>query len=494
MLDADVTDGALAAEPAAASRVRQLTALLRRHLALVILLSVAGVLRVLALVAIYPGIWFPDSNEYVRTATTGVLSILRVTGYSLAVAPFVRVGGFGPLIVLQHLFGLVIVAVLYALLLHLGASRLVAFLAVVPAALDAYLIALEHMVLSETVFHLSVVGGLALLLWKEVVTSPRALAAGVLLGYAVTVRTVALPFIVIVVAYLLLRRVGLYPLAALCLGWAVLVGGYLTLFKIQHGDFAFSQYDGHFLYSQAAPLADCSEFPDLPADERSLCPDPRRRLSPNGYLWSKASPAYGLGASEDDRLHDFSVRVIKHEFGRYVLSVASDFVHYFEPGYRQRRFDVDPTRWEFPANPYRWKLPGYRGPIRPGRGDVRFEPHEYVRAVAGEPSLNATASRFLHYYQRFAATSGQVLAICVLVVAAALVRGHAWRLRLDAALLAACALAGLLVASALSIYSIRYGLLAVVLLPAAAGLAVTSFRVREKPAERSSSRAAATPA
>jgi NhaP-type Na+/H+ or K+/H+ antiporter len=92
--------------------------------------------------------------------------------------------------------------------------------------------------------------------------------------------------------------------------------------------------------------------------------------------------------------------------------------------------------------------------------------------VRAGPRTNRTASRVLRYYQRFAYTSGQLLLGCLVVVLAALVtRGVDRRLRLDAALLAVATLAALVVASALSVFSYRYGFVAIVLLPAAAALA-----------------------
>jgi hypothetical protein len=73
-------------------------------------------------------------------------------------------------------------------------------------------------------------------------------------------------------------------------------------------------------------------------------------------------------------------------------------------------------------------------------------------------------------------TSGAVLSACLLLVLVALVvRRGALRLCLDAALLALCTRTTLLVASALSIFDYRYGLLAIILLPAAGALAVTAL-------------------
>jgi hypothetical protein len=69
-----------------------------------------------------------------------------------------------------------------------------------------------------------------------------------------------------------------------------------------------------------------------------------------------------------------------------------------------------------------------------------------------------------------------VLALCLLVVLAGLLRRRgAWRLRLDATLLAAATLTALIVAGALSLFSYRYGLTAVILLPVAGALAGASL-------------------
>jgi hypothetical protein len=70
-----------------------------------------------------------------------------------------------------------------------------------------------------------------------------------------------------------------------------------------------------------------------------------------------------------------------------------------------------------------------------------------------------------------------VLAISALLVLIALLarRGPA-RLRLDAALMVAVPLAGLLLAAALSQFTYRYGLIGPMLLPAAAALALTALR------------------
>jgi hypothetical protein len=485
MTEAQATEPRIALPGTIDSRARAFAGLLRRHLALVLLLVSAATLRVIALVAVYPGIWFSDTNSYLQVATTGRLSVERVQGYALIVVPFLHLGSAAALIIVQHLLGLAIVVVLYALLLRRGVPKLIALLAVIPAALDAYLVALEHMIMSETVFHAAVVGAVGLLLWRERLGLVQAGAGGLLLGYAGIVRSVAVPFVALFLAYLLVRRVGLYRVLAFSIGWALVIGGYLTMFKIQHGEFAFTRWEGRFLYAKVAPFAKCEELRDLPSDERAFCPDPNRKYSSNGYLWGKGSPIHRVPLSEDARIRDFAMRVIRHEPLTYLKVVARDTLHYFEPAHRTGKNDYSDTAWQFPSDPRHWKYPGYRGPIREGTRDRLhdIDPSQYINGMVGQPHTNVPASRFLYYYQRFFYTSGQVLAACLFLVLLALFRRPpgGFRLFLDATVLASSALTALIVASTLSIFDFRYGLVAVILLPVAGALAGAALLGRVDP-------------
>jgi Dolichyl-phosphate-mannose-protein mannosyltransferase len=486
MTDAQLTDPAMAVAARGRTAQRRIAGFLRANIWLVTVLGAATALRVIALVAVYPGIWFSDTNEFLKTAISGQLSVVRVQGYALFIAPFVHGGSAAALIVLQHLLGLAIVIVLYLLLLRRGVRKPIALIAVIPAALDPYLIALEHMIMSETLFHACVVGAVALLLWRERLRIQEALAGGLLFGYAGVTRSVAIPFVAVFLLYLVVRRVGLYPLLAFALGWALIVCGYMTIFKIQHGEFAFTQWEGRFLYAKVAPFTKCSNLGDIPADERRLCPEnAARNYGPNGFLWGKGSPIHDVPPSDDDRIQDFSLRAIREQPLRYAKVVGRDTLHYFEPGHRIGRNDYSDTAWQFPSDPRHWEYPGYRGPIRDGSEDRvhDIDPSQYVNGMVDRPSVNVQASRFLHYYQRVFYTSGQVLAACVLLVLAALVRRAPgrFRLRLDATVVAACAVTALIVASALSIFDFRYSLLGVVLLPTAGGLALSSLLGEKDP-------------
>jgi hypothetical protein len=322
---------AVAAGRGAIAAARAVGGGLRRHWPLALVLAAGAALRYVALVAVYPGIWFPDTNNYVREAVLEVLSTVRVGGYALVVAPFWHLGSAAALIILQHVIGLGISVVLYALLVHRGVSRPLALLAITPAALDAYLIDIEHMIMSETIFHAAVVGGIALLLWKDR-PGPVALSvAGLLLGYAAIVRSVAFPFIAIFIAYLLIRRVGWRRLAAFCAAWALVTGAYAAAYDVQHGVLGFSQYGPRFLYAQVAPFADCAQLPGLPAKERALCPITVHTT--NAALWAKRSPIHHLPLRDNPRIQDFALRVIRHDPLDFLRMVGAHLVHYLSPGH-----------------------------------------------------------------------------------------------------------------------------------------------------------------
>jgi hypothetical protein len=300
------------------------------------------------------------------------------------------------------------------------------------------------------------------------------------------------PLIAVFGVYLLVRRVGWRPAGAFCLGWLVIALGYSLVFHHQHGKFGFTESGGRFLYGKVAPFADCSRLDGLPADERFLCPDPRRKLTTNQYLWGAHSPIRGLPPSADRRIRDFSLRVLRDKPLRYAGVVLGGFAHFFEPGHRIGPNDYPVCAWQWPADPRTWKYPCYRGPIRAGDPVRRAhhhitEPNEYVGRFAGTPRLDPPMSRALRGYQRVAYTWGPLLAVCVLLVLVALaLRRGPWRMRLDAALLATVALAALLVSQALSLFSYRYGLIAAVLLPPAAAMAGGALLAGRAPRRRSS--------
>ena len=228
----EATERPLATAPQPAPAARAGVRRPWRHWPLALVLVPAVALRVLAFVAIYPGIWFTDSNGYVQVGATGDLHVDRVSGYGLLVAPFYRLGSAAGLIGTQHLLGLALVVLLYALLVHRGVFPWLAALAVAPVALDAYVLAVEHAIMSDTLFDFTVVVAVVLLLWPE---RPRLwvlAVAGLLLGFAGLVRSVGAPFVAVFVVYLAVRRLGWRSLVAFVVLWVAVTAAYAAMFDV----------------------------------------------------------------------------------------------------------------------------------------------------------------------------------------------------------------------------------------------------------------------
>jgi hypothetical protein len=239
---------------------------------------------------------------------------------------------------------------------------------------------------------------------------------------------------------------------------------------MQHGKFGFIDSGGRFLYGEVAPFIDCSRLPDLPRNERVLCPPGGIPQTPTTAMWSAKSPILKLPPESDALVRDFAQRVLRDQPLTYTRIAVHDFLHYFEPGHRTGPNDPALGPWQFPADPNHWAVRGYHGPIRPADGDPHG-PKPPINRMVGKPRTNVPASRFLHDYQRWVFLTGPVLATCLIIVLAAFVlRRGARRLRLDAAFIAAAVVASLVVVVAVSMFSYRYGLAAVLLLPVAAAL------------------------
>ena len=74
---------------------------------------------------------------------------------------------------LQHLLGLAMAVVLYALLRRRQAPRWAAALATAPLLLDAYQLQMEQTIMPDVTFEAFIVAGLAILLWQPRPTLQR---------------------------------------------------------------------------------------------------------------------------------------------------------------------------------------------------------------------------------------------------------------------------------------------------------------------------------
>jgi len=442
---------------------------LRRHLAILPVLAAAVALRVYFLHTYPYAFFFPDSRAYVATAADRTPYTVRPYGYSWLLQPFVNDPHIG-VAVAQHLAGVALVPIGYAFLVHRKVRPWLAALAMVPFALDAREITLEHYVLAETAFVVATAAGLFLLAWRDRLGWVGAALGGLALSFAAITRTVGLPVLALVAAYLLVRRVGWLRLVAFALPVVAVLGGYVTWYHEYHGVYAFGQYQGRFLYARVMPIVDCDRLA-LTTRQRTLCmPDPPAdwKQRPDQYIWSALSPSRRLYANEryDKFLGDFASTVIRQESGAYLAMVAEEtswHLRLHAPVTGQA--ECLTRQWLPPATPGAPCVPRYYLPT--------FTPG----GQPPQPFLVTTAdTRRLEAYGRFATTPGPLYAIGVVVAVFAALwrpRRRPWRDAADGLLFAGAGFALIVISVATSLFDYRYGVPAVLLIPVGLALSIT---------------------
>jgi Dolichyl-phosphate-mannose-protein mannosyltransferase len=318
-------------------------------------LTAGAGLRLLAMLG-YPGaLWFSgDSYVYVGAALRPRPDLSKTTGYSLFLRALLPFHSFTLVTGVQHLMGLGIAIMIYALARRAGVPKRWAAVATLPVLLDGFEIEDEHMVMAEALFTFLIMLALLLILWRDRVTWPMALAAGLLAGYAVDVRSEGLPVLVLFPAALLLqgRRAspggrppgtsrsrggspapssplgGWLAAAVMAVGCAMPVLAYVGWFHSWTGTYSLTRSDGFYLWGRVSSFAECSLIKP-PADELKICPSgsPSSRTPPGDYIWHAPQVhdiAGGpVSAANDTLLRDFAIRAIEAQPLGYLHSVLN---------------------------------------------------------------------------------------------------------------------------------------------------------------------------
>jgi hypothetical protein len=330
---------------------------IRRHPGFTAVFVLGAALRALAVVAYRPALLFyGDSYTYLSMSHTLKPNPIRPLVYPLFIrmlswAPFGRNLAF--LIILQHVMGLGIGVLIYALARRYRLPGWAATLAAAPMLLDAYQVNIEHFVMAEVLFQALIVTALAFLLWDERPSGPFCAFAGGLLALAAASRTVGLALIPIAVLFLFLRRVKVSRIVAFVMVAAVVLGGYSLWSGHAYKKGEATSADGYFLYGRVMSFADCRQF-DVPPNELGLCDSMPVADRPNAnfYVWGRNTPAHLVpvpkGMSADQLLRSFALNAIFGQPVDYVRTIGSDFIHYFRPGHISSRLDEPGAQWRFP--------------------------------------------------------------------------------------------------------------------------------------------------
>ena len=447
----------------------------------VILMIPAALLRIDAELGYRWQSWFNDSWNYLDTAVTLNLDPTRPSGYSFylwALKPF---HSFALVTVSQHIMGLLIAVMMYALARHrFGTPKWLAAVMTLPVLYDGFEIQLEHLILSDTLFLFLVMLAVLVLLWSPLPplraaggaggapmplwrsSWARCALAGALLGVSAIVRTTGLPLIPIFAVYLLLcfgmSRAGWRTLVSGVVAFVVLavapVAGYAGWYDLQHGAFNTSESTGVFLYSRVMTFADCSKM-QLSPDLLSLCTavPPAQRPIAQAYIWTAASPLHRFPAPVFSALpnslaQQFAIKAIEAQPGAYASAVFDD---------TWRSFDW--SRSVFPnAETYDEYLFGYQSvPISSGHPVPGYSSSAAAYLAGGNP-LTAVVDPFagaIRVYQRYVWLPGTVYGLLLLAGLGAIVAGRR-RVSVDALLPWVSSVALIVVPAATAEFDYRY--------------------------------------
>lgn len=461
----------------------RLVVTLRNHRWFAAALAAGALLRLVTMLGFGPAMWFNDSYDYVSVALHPRPHPIRPDGYAfwlLLLRPF---HSFSLVVLTQHLMGLATAGLIYALLVkRFAMAGWAATLATVPVLFDAYQIQLEQLIMSDAMFTLLVTGVIVLVLWHRSMTWKVGAAVGGLLALTALTRSIGLPILALVVAFMLIKRVGWKPIVAMLVACVIPVIGYMGWFKAVNGPFAMTQSDGVILYMRTALFADCDKMGLDPRDDLDLAllcintPVAEREKSAQAYLWwdnENQLHVFGAGRKFDAETNqiasEFAKRAITAQPLDYLAAIAKDFFRAFQWG--RPVFPDNKTfgLYEF-SNNTTTKLPQWSS----YRGTTNGDATRYENGEAATVKV-APFSTFMMSYQSVVRLPGTVLGLLLLAGLVGVVQR--WRTLGGPVLLPFLGAAGLVLAPAATAeFDYRYLLPAVPLACLAAAIALRQVR------------------
>jgi hypothetical protein len=326
----------------------RLLALVRRNWIFSIALAVAVAPRVIAMLGFRPAVLFRmDTFDYLWDSLHLTPNVINPSGYSLFLWLLKPVHSLVLVVALQHLMGLTVAILVYAILRRYNVPPWIATLAAAPTLFDPAQILVEQFIMADLLATTLMVVALAILLLRDKPSLWRVVTAGLLMGASATVRPTTLPLIILIPIYLLVQRVG-WRRAGVALAAGVLpVVAYMGWFDAAHGSFNMTNSNGLFLWSRTMSFANCSVIKP-PADLQALCPNEQpgrlgrsvaaNRPLPKNYLWDRATwewqpPSHqfvpdiaAFTKANNDRALRFAIRAIAAQPLAYAGVVAQETV------------------------------------------------------------------------------------------------------------------------------------------------------------------------
>ena len=340
--------------------------------------------RVIAALGFKPALLIQDSFSYMKQSVQLLpLSELRPAGYPLVLHLLQPFHSLLLVTTVQHLMGIALGVIIYAVLRGRGLPAWGATLAAVPTLFDSRQIWLESSILPDTLFTLVLMIAVAILVVRPRPAIWQAVIVGLLVSWASVIRGNGAPVFVVILAFLLVMRVGWKVFVACLAAFVVPLAAYALIFFSEHGQLNITNSTGLFLWSRTMSFANCAVIKPPPSLV-PLCPENQPghpagpapawsvpallgERTPADYLWApgawyRVDAHPGVNARNNKLAMQFAERAIAAQPLDYLGTVGKEVLETF--------FTTDrPTG-----------LPGHavhRGPARQPRGRVH--------AVLGEP-------------------------------------------------------------------------------------------------------------
>ena len=250
-----------------------------------------------------PALLIQDSFSYMKQSVQLLpLAELRPAGYPLVLHLLQPFHSLLLVTTLQHLMGIALGVVIYAVLRTRGLPAWGATLAAVPTLFDSRQIWLESSILPDTLFTLVLMIAVAILIVRPKPAIWQAVIVGLLVSWASVIRGNGAPVFVIILAFLLIMRVGWKVFAACLAAFVVPLAAYALIFFSEHGQLNITDSTGLFLWSRTMSFANCAvikpppslvplcpqnqpDHPTAPAPAWSV-PAVLGERTPADYLWA----------------------------------------------------------------------------------------------------------------------------------------------------------------------------------------------------------------
>ncbi len=326
-------------------------ALWRHHRLFVIAACVSVIPRVIAALGFKPALLIQDSFSYMKESVQLLpLSELRPAGYPLMLHALQPFHSLLLVTTVQHVMGIGLGTIIYVVLRTRGLPAWGAVLAAAPTLFDSRQIWLESSILPDTLFTLTLMIAVAILIVRPKPAIWQAAIVGLLVSYASVIRGNGAPVFVVILIFLLIMRVGWKAFAACVAAFVVPLAVYVMIFFSDHNQLNITDSTGLFLWSRTMSFANCSIIKP-PANLVPLCPQNQPghpvtsapawsvpallgERTPADYLWDagawyRVDAHPGVNAYNNKLAMQFAERAILAQPGAYLKTVGKEVLETF---------------------------------------------------------------------------------------------------------------------------------------------------------------------